>query len=106
MRGKRFQKKKGPCHHCGKLGHYKRNCWKLTEKKGRYQKESNCDMPKGDIASVTQDNTEVLLTSDVLFVGSGSSWIVDSGATSHMCRARSSFSVYEEFQEPGGGVCE
>ncbi len=41
------------------------------------------------------------MTGDVLFVGSDNSWIVDSGATSHMCRAQSSFSVYEEFQGHG-----
>ncbi len=24
-------KKKGPCHHCGKMGHFKNDCWTLSQ---------------------------------------------------------------------------
>ncbi len=28
---------KGPCHYCGKMGHFKRDCWQLKAKDDKHE---------------------------------------------------------------------
>ncbi|GBL95410.1 Retrovirus-related Pol polyprotein from transposon TNT 1-94 [Araneus ventricosus] len=63
----RFCDKTVVCHHCGKLGHKKRNCRYLTRKKTPFKEE------------------EAAAVSFVVGEGDVEKFIVDSGATSHMC---------------------
>ena len=96
-------RKKGPCHHCGKLGHYKRDCWKLAEKKAESQKEYNSGKPKTSKVSELPDSSgddEVLVVGHALSVGASGNWIVDSGATCHMCSTRESFAGYRRLLKP------
>ena len=44
---------------------------------------------------------EVMVIGHALSVGPFGSWIVDSGATSHICTSRELFTEYIPFQNPG-----
>ena len=83
-------KKRGPqCHGCGKFGHIRGYCKELD--KNKHTKESK---PEKHKANSAQDNMES--DSDSLGLvtqasttnvrdNNGETWIVDSGATYHMC---------------------
>ncbi|GBM21244.1 Copia protein, partial [Araneus ventricosus] len=79
----RFCDKTVVCHHCGKLGHKKRNCRLLTRKKPPFKEE------------------EAAAVSFVVGEGEAKKFIVDSGATSHMCSQREWF---EELKPSSGTV--
>lgn len=104
VKGKSF-KKKVTCFHCGKLGHHKRYCWKLAaEKRAEPQKENKDGKHKANFMAELGDSAvddEVLVVGHAVVVGPSGSWIVDSGATSHMCTAKEWFSDYEVLQRPG-----
>ena len=76
------QHKKGAnvqCFNCGKRGHYARDCWAKANGAG--------DKRHDDHSNVAFSVTE----------GSGSDcWIMDSGATAHMCKNRDAFVDYTE----------
>ncbi|GBL73934.1 Retrovirus-related Pol polyprotein from transposon TNT 1-94 [Araneus ventricosus] len=80
----RFCDKTVVCHHCGKLDHKKRNCQNLTRKKTLFKEEE-----------------EVAAVSFVVGEGEAKKFIVDSGATSHMCSQREWF---EELKPSSGTV--
>ena len=63
-------KKKGQCFHCGKDGHWKRNCKTFLVKKGKM----NLDEALG------------LFMMDLCFlVNMDSVWVLDTGCASHVC---------------------
>ena len=85
IRKKEFKPK---CFHCGKTGHIKRNCWSLQKQQGDNEKKTAA------IAGGSAGNNETMLTA---VTSSGTyalshetelarnRWIVDTGATQHMC---------------------
>ena len=78
-------KKQFTCHYCKKPGYYKKDCRKFAqaqsgEKGGKQRNPSR--QPKGG---------EAMLIGTTLVAKSRSDWIVDSGATSHMCNDRTMF---------------
>ncbi|GBM60363.1 hypothetical protein AVEN_79956-1 [Araneus ventricosus] len=79
----RFCDKTVVCHHCGKLCHKERNYRKLTCKKPSFKEE------EAAAVSVVVGEREV------------KKFIVDSGATSHMCSQREWF---EELKPSSGTV--
>ena len=76
--------KKGPqCHYCKKYGHIKKNCLERA-------KQENSERKKGK-----KSNKVGLLTYHVLGVTDPAhNWIIDSGATCHICNSKE---MFEEF---------
>ena len=94
MQPRRFY---GHCCHCGKQGHLKRDCpgfraeWNKGKRKYEAHKAANEDNDSSDCDAL-------IVGHEALQVGLGSSWIVDSGATCHMCNERSMFGEYQSFR--------
>ncbi|KAI3471446.1 hypothetical protein Pfo_031193, partial [Paulownia fortunei] len=73
-------KPKGKCFYCGQKGHWKRNCPEY-------------------LASKKQGNGELSFIESCLVVDSTDTWIVDSGATNHICNTLQGFQVTRELNE-------
>ena len=80
------------CHYCHKKGHMKKDCWKL--KKDNKQQGKRPDDGE-DRVTITQDEFLILLEGDAINVASHeTSWVVDSGATTHATSQRDLFTTY------------
>lgn len=66
-------KAKGKCFHCGKDGHWKRNC-----------KEYLSTLKEKDKSS---EGTNQMLIVEANMIGSTSSWVLDSACTLHLCNS-------------------
>ena len=78
-------KKKGSCNYCKKPGHYENQC-RFKKKNSKSQvnlteAEENLDM----IVAVVSE----------LFLVNNMEWILDTGATRHVCKDRSMFTSYQ-----------
>ena len=110
-------KKRGPrCHFCNKFGHIQRNC-REREKKlslegrgpGNYQSKSTKHKINSTNARRQLDDTDSdevglvvqhVLSTDVVNQQVDTDWIVDSGATCHVCHDRSLFTDLENLKQP------
>ena len=88
------------CHHCGKPGHIKKNCWSLKNSGGNGSKHSPSNFKekeKSNCAEVKGENVS-LFAAHISSIDDGNlvnnSWIVDSGATCHMCNDKHLFTEY------------
>ena len=81
------------CHHCGKRGHIKRNCFKLKyEMNGSKQKKDDGEdrvsiATSNDLVTVHDENT-------INLVGNESSWVFDTGASLHVTPRKEYFTSY------------
>ena len=99
----------GPkCHHCGKYGHMKRECRELLKDSGRIERQCKKDWPtkqkayaiKEESRDTPKDDEGVigLIAEQVLATKNISNWIVDSGATCHMCNDKSLFADIKDIE--------
>lgn len=80
------QKHKFTCHFCQKPGHFKKDCRKFLASQKFKQDAKTAETLKKE-----ESDTEVFVTSQALVTVSKGRWIVDSGATCHMCNDESQF---------------
>ena len=93
------------CYHCGKRGHIKRNCRvRITEEKtttsGRMEPSQKANGAALRDSSVSDDDEDALVVSHALAANATNHWIVDSGATCHMCNNEQQFSDFQRFDMP------
>ncbi len=84
------------CHYCGKPGHFKRDCRKWAKRRsegGGYKR----------LSKQCSGNQDAMLIGQALAAKSGSEWLVDSGATSHMVNERRLLTEVQYF-DPGESV--
>lgn len=102
---KTFRHKSVRCHYCGQLGHIKKNCRDFeAEKEG--QKEKRSKQQKA-ATTMTKENSDSessgLIAHHVLSVSSLNeqcTWIIDLGATCHMCQNSKSFTTLCQLEDP------
>ncbi len=66
-------KKKGPCHNCGKMGHFKQDCWQLKTKDEKHGTNKVTEI-------IERSDEDALLISHAFAAGTSANWIVDSGS--------------------------
>ncbi|VVB04180.1 unnamed protein product [Arabis nemorensis] len=79
------------CHYCHNKDHMKKDCWKLKKdsKLGKKQEDGE------DRVTVTEDQFLIILESDAINIAChDTSWVVDSGATTHATSQRDFFTTY------------
>lgn len=84
------------CHHCGKMGHIKKNCFKLKrEKKNGSDSNEKKDHNQDDrVAAVTEELVIVCYDNNVNFACNETSWVIDSGASLHITSKKEFFTSY------------
>ena len=107
------QRKQGPrCHFCHKIGHLQQNCI-ARAKSEKKREESAGKNPKHKANQVRSEmksksdsdsSTVGLVTRSLLSAStsdqSTDAWLIDSGATCHICNNRELFVQYEVFEKP------
>ena len=102
--------KKGPiCNHCRKIGHIKRNCYELQRKKEevsykRKQQKAYSTVERYQRSEQDSDSDVVAFVVHEMALGSANKknvgWIIDSGATCHMCIDVNAFTEYVTLKQP------
>ena len=76
-------RRRGVCYNCGKYGHHK---WECPKQKPDDHRANNVAM--AGVMGDSSDSDALIVGHQALSVGMTSGWIVDSGATCHMCGTR------------------
>ncbi|XP_071905928.1 uncharacterized protein [Coffea arabica] len=81
-----FKKKKGNCFYCGKSGHYAVQC--------RHNKGDRANGNPPKVHLTEGDDIIAAVISQVNIAANVKEWVIDSGATRHICANREAFSSY------------
>ena len=104
-------KKKLRCHFCNKLGHFKRDCEEFAKVKGQIEpvqvkKKTKMGAFKVTITAENENSSDSestgLVVQHALSADSNAhdQWILDSGATCHMCNDEAMFSHLRALRSP------
>ena len=87
------------CYYCKKMGHIKRDCYAFKRKQHSLTKDSK---PEANTAEehIQDKKTDGLVVTHVLMTGHTGNWIVDSGATCHMCASKDLFVDLQPLEKP------
>ena len=89
------------CHYCGKLGHIKRDCYSFKRKQSSQGQRPQQKANKAATKKPTSDEEgDVLIVTHALQAGLAGNWIVDSGATCHMCTNKKMFVDLKTLEDP------
>ena len=80
------------CYHCGKPGHLKKNCRFLSNDGWKNKKTSQPALNKASVGRHSEGECDALVVEHVLQASAMGNWVVDSGATCHMCYDEKLFS--------------
>lgn len=84
------------CHHYGKKGHIKKNCFQLKrEKKNESENSEKNDHTNNDrVATATDDLVIVCYSDNVNLACTETNWVIDSGASIHVTSKKEFFNSY------------
>ena len=89
------------CHYCGKRGHIKRDCYSFKRKQSSQGQRPQQKANKAATKKPTSDEEgDVLIVTHALQAGLAGNWIVDSGATCHMCTNKKMFVDLKTLEDP------
>eukprot|EP00253_Pinus_taeda_P005231 PITA_05231 len=92
------KKSKVNCWFCGKLGHLKKDCWKRQETSKEDSSKENKEANTTDTCSASGSG----MSDEVLSVNLSNHdqhWLLDSGASNHMCIHREWFKTYKSIND-------
>ena len=96
------KKRQGTCHYCKKPGHYKKECRAFAQAQLKEKSKSGGQHSANQAAEQDKEanSKEAMVAGCALSATSKKDWIVDSGATSHMCNSRELFKELNELIPP------
>lgn len=97
MTARRQFKGRGPrCHYCRKFGHIQKNCTERIKSEDKSKQGAAAETPKGK-----KKEKVGLITRHVLGVREPvQDWILDSGATCHICNSKALFADFQVLSKP------
>jgi len=72
------------CFYCRKTGHWKKDCYKRKSEESGNRQTGLEGLPKSEFTFLAEDTDSAPKTG----------WIIDSGASQHLCRSRAAFTTY------------
>ena len=86
------KKKQFTCHYCKKPGHFKKDCrdYRTRKVEGSVKPKHQSHQPG------RRESHDAMLITHALIVRSNRDWIVDSGATCHMCNDKTMFTEMKD----------
>ena len=95
---KNSKQKKGPrCFQCNEFGHLRRECPLLSKERKRdskqkpKRKKAKAYEAEAENSSDSGEDSEGFLAHHAMAASSANGWIIDSGATAHMCKSKELF---------------